>query len=148
MTAKGPPESAPSTIPSRGDMFGASVRAKFVPSLAEDQLLIEVSRLLDLSDNLAVAIRRDGTMVVGSTGQLRCHPGISELRACELAIGRLMAQLDIRSEDGESLSGPDTVKARQAVNTRWARPQTGSVVSENATRAAMIRWHGREAGSA
>ena len=63
---------------------------------------------MDFQDALTVEIKRDGTTVLGSTGQPRAHPAGAERRSNALAIGRLLGQLGI-DENGEALLAPQAV---------------------------------------
>jgi hypothetical protein len=95
VSARKPRESTGNAEPSRGDRFGAAVRAKYEPNLAESELLTEVCRLIDLCDTLAAAIDRDGAMVPGSVGQPRVHPAVGQLTSGRLALGRLLSTLGL-----------------------------------------------------
>jgi hypothetical protein len=133
--------------PSRGDRFLTAVQARFEPGIVEAELLTEVCRLLDLQDSLWAAIQRDGPMVIGSTGQPRSHPAVAERRGNALALGRLLPQLGI-DEDGEAVPSPQSVRGKRAATARWSQPPTGSPTSDAASRAALVRWHGRKAADA
>jgi hypothetical protein len=85
----------------------------------EFELLRESCRLLDEWELLRLAVDSDGTTVQGSTGQPRVHPALGELRQHRLALGRLLAQLDLPEPDGERLSSPTQVRSRKAAQARW-----------------------------
>jgi hypothetical protein len=99
VSARKPRESTGNAEPSRGDRFGAAVRAKYEPNLAESELLTEVCRLIDLCDTLAAAIDRDGAMVPGSVGQPRVHPAVGQLTSGRLALGRLLSTLGLPNSE-------------------------------------------------
>jgi hypothetical protein len=80
----------------------------------ELELLVEVCRLLDRSDELEMRIAADGIMVDGKP-----HPLMPEQRQVSLAIGRLVAQLGVPADDGGPLSSPRSARARRAAQTRW-----------------------------
>jgi len=98
------PARVPKGLQARGRAFWKSVTSQFELSLDETELLVEVCRLLDQCERLAAVIVEDGETVTGSTGQIRIHPGIGELRGSRLALGRLLAQLGLPGEDGSTLS--------------------------------------------
>ena len=93
----------------------------------ERELLIEVCRSLDDCEDLAAAVKRDGLTVAGSTGQLRMHPAVGELRATRALVGRLLSQLALPGPDGQTLDSPVRTLARTAANKRWAGERRGAV---------------------
>ena len=103
----------------RGQAFHDKITAAFVLSEAESQLFAEVCRVLDEIDGLNAAVKRDGITVGGSTGQIRVHPALGEVRQHRLALGRLLAQLSLPDEDGSILSSAVTARARKAAQSRW-----------------------------
>jgi len=52
------------------------------------------------------SVDQEGTTVLGSTGQVRVHPAFGELRQYRLALGRLLAQLNLPDVDETSLRTP------------------------------------------
>ena len=111
--------SPPADLDARGRAFWRSTQAMFELSGVEMELLKECARLLDECEALRHAVDRDGTTVAGSSGQLRVHPGVGELRQHRLALGRLLAQLALPDVDGGALATPRTAAARNAAQVRW-----------------------------
>jgi hypothetical protein len=88
------------------------------------ELLRECCRLLDECEALRVTVDTDGLTVSGSTGQPRVHPALGELRQHRLALGKLLAQLSLPDDAGESLPSPVQARARRAAESRWGRRGT------------------------
>jgi hypothetical protein len=81
--------------------------AAFALSGAERQLLTEICRTLDIVE--ALAERED-------------RPSLAEVRQQRLALGRLLAQLEI--PESHVTERPVARRARQAAEKRWAKPVT------------------------
>ena len=109
----------PADLGGRGRKFWTATHAHFELSGVEMELLVECCRLLDECEALRHAVDRDGTTVIGSTGQTRVNPALGELRANRLALGRLLAQLALPDADGQHLASPRSAAARQAAEARW-----------------------------
>lgn len=107
------------TKPTRGALFFNSTKETFDLSDTELELLETCARTLDEIDELQNSVDREGLTVKGSTGQTRIHPAVSELRQHRLALGRLLAQLQLPNEDGEKLASPAQAKSRMANQMRW-----------------------------
>lgn len=103
----------------RGQLFHDAAVADFELSTSEVEVLAEVCRALDTLDALHAAIARDGTMVEGSTGAMRLHPGIAEARSMGLAVARLLAQLGLPDEAGVQLPTGLSVRSQKANQARW-----------------------------
>ena len=110
---------APNGLGTRGRKFWKAVVAEFELTDVEDELLLEVVRTLDRLDELEDQVKSDGTMVAGSAGQQVLHPAIGEQRQQRITLGRLLGQLQLPDEDGETLPTPRQVRARQAAESRW-----------------------------
>lgn len=117
MTEKKP--TPPRDLAARGRAFWRSTTAAFELSEVELQLLRECCRLLDECEHLRHSVEQDGTSVKGSTGQVRVHPALGELRQHRLALGRLLAQLDLPDEEGATLPTPLQARGRRAATNRW-----------------------------
>lgn len=111
---------APSGLGARARKFWRSTVDDYELSDVELLLLTELCRTLDEIDQLHAAITEDGTMVPGSMGQTRPHPGFSQIRASRQLVARLAAQLDLEDPHGESLATPLQARGRQAARKRWA----------------------------
>jgi P27 family predicted phage terminase small subunit len=68
---------------------------------------------------LEAAVKKHGRTVRGSTGQVRVHPALSEIRQGRLAVKRLLDQIELTPPTpAQQLTSQ---RARQAVGKRWAR---------------------------
>lgn len=110
----------PKDLATRGRAFWSQTLDVFDLSEVEVQLLMECCRLLDECESLREAVDREGTTVLGSTGQVRVHPALGELRQHRLALGRLLAQLDLPDLDGGALKTPTQARGSKAAQARWA----------------------------
>jgi P27 family predicted phage terminase small subunit len=118
MTSTAPP-AAPKGLGRRGRRFWRTVQAAYVLDPAETEVLVEVCRLLDRSEQLQELLDRDGLEVTGSTGQTRVHPALGQQRALQALLAKLLAQLDLPDDDGAGLASPTTARARTAARSRW-----------------------------
>lgn len=110
----------PDGLQDRGRRFWDAAVMVYDLGLDELELLAEVARELDVAEGLAGVLARDGLMVTGSTGQPRVHPAVSEARASRQAIGRMLAQLSLPTEDDEpAVISPTVARARNAAQARW-----------------------------
>ena len=103
----------------RGGAFRAKTEKQFQLTDVETELLAEVCRTLDEIDLLEAALKADGVTVAGSTGQVRVHPAVAEIRSHRLALSRMMAQLDLPDAEGETLPAGKQVRGRAAARARW-----------------------------
>ena len=117
MTARKP--RAPADLRERGRAFWRQTLADFDLSEVETELLRECCRLLDECEALRRSVDTEGTTVKGSTGQVRVHPALGELRQHRLALGRLLAQMNLPDVDDTSLRSPRQVRATKAAQARW-----------------------------
>ena len=106
---------APDGLKARGRAYWDHVLGEYELSESEVQILREVCRSLDLVEELARVVRRDGA-VVGSDSRLRTHPAVAELRQQRLALHRLLAALNLPTD---SIESPATLRARRAAQSRW-----------------------------
>jgi hypothetical protein len=81
--------------------------------------LTEAGRIADQLDALEKAIKKQGAVVEGSTGQPRVHPAIGESRQLRETQNRLLRGIDL--EDPKANWNPTSERARKAVNARWDR---------------------------
>jgi hypothetical protein len=124
-TDDGPDPVAPPGLSARGDEFWRQTVAEFDLSDSEWLLVGEVCRVLDECELLRQALDDDGIMVEGSTGQRRVNPAVGELRQHRLALAKLLGQLGLPDEDGETLLTPGQVRAQKAAQARWAAQTNG-----------------------
>lgn len=110
----------PKGLSPRGRAFWKTVQADYTLDVAEVELLTEVCRALDECEALHAVIEEQGRTVTGSRGQVVAHPALSELRSTRLMLGRLLAQLELPDEEGDSLPTPLQARGRRAASSRWA----------------------------
>jgi hypothetical protein len=103
----------------RGKAFWRHTVKIYELSEVEMELLRECCRLLDECESLRNSVDSEGTTVKGSTGQVRVHPALGELRQHRLALGKLLAQLDLPDVDDTTLKSPTQARASKAAQTRW-----------------------------
>jgi phage terminase small subunit len=84
------------------------------------------------------AIKQDGAMVKGSTGQPVVNPAITEARQARLAIGRLLGQLALPDEDEQARTEPGQ-RGQKAARARWDRR---AAIQAQRAAAAERRGHG------
>ena len=87
----------------------------------ETNLVVEVCRTLDTIDTLAASIKKDGTMVLGSQGQMVLNSAVAELRQQQAAYARLVTMLNLNAAESVSaLITARSASAAAAANARWA----------------------------
>jgi hypothetical protein len=81
----------------RGARFLAEVAERYEgePRPDETALLRESARLLDVIDELAEVVARDGTLSTGSRGQVIVHPALQELRSTTAELRQHCRQLGL-----------------------------------------------------
>lgn len=103
MTSKRAP-SAPAGTGLNGKKLWVAVVGDFDLDEHETALLREAVRAIDLLDELAAAIKKDGAMVAG-----KLHPAVVEARQGRIVLARMLAAL--RLPDGTA--GDETQGRRQ-----------------------------------
>lgn len=86
----------------------------------ERALLALAAHQADDLAKLETAIKRDGTMTVGSTGQPVLNPAITEARQARLAVSRLLGQLALPDEEAEARTEAG-LRGQKAARSRWDR---------------------------
>ena len=115
VTAQYPP--APKDLHDRGRRFWRRHVREFEFSVSEIELLTEICRTLDLCEALEATIRAEGPTSSGHVGQPVSHPAAREIRQQRLALGRLLAQLDLPGAD--EIKSPTQLRAQKAARSRW-----------------------------
>lgn len=92
----------PSGLDSPGRKLWASVLDDFDLAEHEAAQLEEACRVRDTISTLRTQLDADGVMLESSQGR-RLHPAISEIRAQQLAMARLLATLDVPALEEDSL---------------------------------------------
>lgn len=108
----------PTGLSVRAGAFWRRTAADFDLSDGELELLAETAWLISEVDALRAALDVDGLTVQGSTGQVRVHPAVNEVRQHRMALARLLKQLDLPAQDDEPESWT-TKNARAAAQARW-----------------------------
>jgi hypothetical protein len=107
------------SVRSRGQVFADLVHDRYELDEPEEQILTQLSRLMDHADALQAAVEADGAVIVTVRGDRRPNPAIAEVRQVSATIGRLLAQLALPDSAGDLLASPTQQRARRAANTRW-----------------------------
>lgn len=116
MSSQVPPEG----LGEAGSALWADVLAVYVLDPAELAMLREACRLVDELERLVVALRDAEVTAAGSTGQVRAHPLLDEVRKHRAAFAAALAALRL-PVDGERV-GRATASERgsAAARARWA----------------------------
>ncbi|MDI9917865.1 hypothetical protein [Rhodococcus sp. IEGM 1379] len=86
-------------------------------------LLALIESQADTIEKLDSTIATDGLTATGSTGQMRLHPAVTEVRLARSALAKLLDQLQL-PEDAAAGGAQLSPKSRQhakAANSRWDR---------------------------
>jgi hypothetical protein len=110
----------PSGLKVSGKRLWLSVVGKYVLTAAESEMLAQACRTTDELDRLERAVRvLPDLTTTGSTGQLKPHPLLAEVRAHRLLLERLTTALALPDEDEESGMRPGQKHAQKAARGRW-----------------------------
>jgi hypothetical protein len=113
-------QSLPSGLRAAGKRLWAAVAESFVLNPGEFAMLEQACRTADELDRLERAVRALPDLVTtGSTGQLKPHPLLAEVRAHRLLLERLTTALNLPDEDEESGLRPGQRHAQRAAQGRW-----------------------------
>ena len=121
----------PTGLRAPGKQLWSAVSAKYVLTPAELTNLAEACRTKDELDRLERAVRALPELTTaGSTGQLKPHPLLAELRAHRLLLERLTGALNLPDEDEESGLRPGQRHARTAAQGRWKDHVANAKIAE------------------
>jgi hypothetical protein len=96
------------------------VADEYVLTPAELAVLAEACRTVDELDRLEKAVRKLPELTTtGSTGQIRPHPLLSEVRLHRQLFDRLAASLNLPDEDQEVGLRPSQRHGQKAADARW-----------------------------
>lgn len=84
----------------------------------ERAVLFAACRQRDDISRLEAAIKKDGAMTTGSSGQPVVNPAVTEARQGRLALGRLLGQLQLPDEDDQPMTEAGR-RAQKAARVRW-----------------------------
>jgi hypothetical protein len=91
-----------------------------VLTAAEVEMLGQACRTCDELDRLEKAVRALAELTTtGSTGQLKPHPLLAEVRTHRLLLERLTTALCLPDENEESAMRPGQKHAQRAARGRW-----------------------------
>lgn len=112
----------PAGLSATGRRLWASILADLPAELeleARELVVLEAAaRQSDVIASLERAVRRDGTMVKGASGQRRLNGAVAEIRQGRIALARLLGDLDLPAEQTPQTAS--SKRARKAAQTRWA----------------------------
>lgn len=110
----------PARLGAAGKKLWTSLVDTFDFDAREVAVLERACRQCDDVALLEGLLERDGLSTVGSTGQPKLTPIVSELRQGRLAVARLLG--DLALPDGSQMPATArTVRARKAANHRWTQ---------------------------
>jgi hypothetical protein len=110
----------PTGLKAPGKRLWAAVATKYVLTPAELEMLGQACRTSDELDRLERAVRNLSDLTTaGSTGQLKPHPLLEEVRRHRLLLERLTGALNLPDEDEEVGLRPGQKHGRRAINARW-----------------------------
>jgi len=116
---------APVEFGERGASLWRELHACLEFDVREVALIVEACRTVDIIDELAGAVKADGLMSAGSTGQPVVNPAVAELRQQQAAFARLIGALKF-PEDDAAADRFRTVRAKAGAAARWDRPRAVS----------------------
>lgn len=131
----------PAGLKRRGRAFYKHATDNFDLDVDDRELLLELCRALDLLESLDTVVERDGHTIHGSMGQVVMHPALAEIRQTRIVVARLLSQLALPGEDGETMATPWQTRAKAAVARREARAGRAGVTQLAPRRGAA--GHGR-----
>ena len=113
---------APTGLRTPGRRLWNAVVTRYVLTESELAMLAEACRTTDELDRLERAVRALPELTsIGSTGQLRAHPLLNEVRSHRRLLERLTTAMNLPDDDQEiGIRGPSR-HARRAIQARWRR---------------------------
>jgi hypothetical protein len=110
----------PNGLRAPGKRLWASVADQYVLTAAEVEMLDQSCRTADELDRLERAVRALPELTTtGSTGQLKPHPLLAEVRAHRLLLERLTTALNLPDEDEDVGLRGSSRHAQRAARGRW-----------------------------
>src|SRR5687767_6579419 len=114
------PPKAPTGLRAPGKALWAAVVGKYVLTAGELEVLRQAVRTADEVDRLEHAVRDLPDFVtIGSTGQPRAHPLLSEVRAHRQLLERLCGSLNLPDDDQAVGLRGSSRHAQKAARGRW-----------------------------
>jgi hypothetical protein len=120
-------EMPPTGLKASGKRLWAEVTGPYILTPAELVTLAEACRTVDELDRLEKAVRALPQLITtGSTGQLRPHPLLAEVRAHRQLLERLTSVLNLPDNDQEVGRRVGARQARTAARARWNNREAAS----------------------
>jgi hypothetical protein len=113
------PSEAPPGLREHGRALWAEVVDVYELTAAELRLLGQACQTLDVIADLEAQVAEDGLMADGSKGQDVLHPAVAEARHQRVTFGRLLGQLALPDEDGNTIRTPHQLRGRAGARARW-----------------------------
>ena len=112
----------PSGLKAPGSRLWAAVVVPYVLTPAELEMLGQACRTSDELDRLEKAVRALSELTTtGSTGQLKPHPLLEEVRRHRLLLERLTSALNLPDDTEEVGTRAGSRHARKAAEGRWRK---------------------------
>jgi hypothetical protein len=112
----------PSGLKAPGRRLWAAVVVPYVLTPAELEMLGQACRTSDELDRLEKAVRALSELTTtGSTGQLKPHPLLEEVRRHRLLLERLTSALNLPNDTEEVGTRAGSRHARKAAEGRWRK---------------------------
>lgn len=114
------PPKPPTGLRPPGRKLWTAVADRYVLTAAETEMLGQACRTADELDRLEKAVRALPELTTtGSTGQIKPHPLLAEVRAHRLLLERLTTALCLPDEDQEVGLRPGQKHGQRAIRARW-----------------------------
>jgi hypothetical protein len=114
-------QKAPAGLGAAGRRLWAEIVAVYEFGPAEAATLELAARQADDLARLEAEVKATGTTVVGSKGQQRLNPKVSEIRLQRAALARLLGLLALPSDDDDTPRTAAGRRGQKAARARWDR---------------------------
>lgn len=111
---------APDGLEKAGKRVWTQILAEFDLDSRELLVLEQAARQADAVAALEAEVASSGLVGRGSSGQPRLSQTVVELRQARLALSKLLGELALPDDDGETAAGRH---ARKAAAARWGGPR-------------------------
>ena len=112
----------PSGIGKHGGKFWEEIAGSFNLRPDELRILEDACREVDLIERIAEELETADLLTMGSMGQLVTSPLVTEIRQHRALLARLLGQLKLPDESGQSRGAADrSTSARAAAVARWGK---------------------------
>ena len=122
MTGKSPVPRPPADLAARGRALWRQVQEVYLLDPVEEQLLLELCRVLDRIDSISAELdTAESWAVHGSAGQWRTHPLLTSLDNQVKLADRLASSLGVSMPNAADGQHKGHGHQQKAARTRWAR---------------------------